>query len=229
MFRNLSGYAGNRLVQENLDLIWAFAILVVPIFPSLGSFNGDSARAIAVFEIVAVDVFFVALNSFLIDGVSDFLTTFVFRQVGELVAPVSSCHFLFRNLSGHAVNRLVQEDLDLIWAFAVLVIAIIPCLRSFNGDSIWAIAVFEIVAVDVFFVALNSFFIDGVSDFLTAFVFRQVFELISPVILGYFLFRNLSGYAGNRLVQENLDLIWAFAILVVPIFPSLRSFNGDSS
>ena len=158
---------------------------------------------------------------FLFYRISDLLTFFIYRQIGEAVFPLASCIRCYTKCF-YCPTICKKFYGDACRAFTVLIVRIIPDLASADGSCLRNMGIFHMIAVNFCFISCNSFFADGIGNFLTLFVSRKVFKIPTPIICyGYRLAVNF----GAILQQINRDACRTFTILIICIIPHLNTCN----
>ncbi len=117
--------------QHNGNVIGADAILVIAVFPRLRYGNAGLLRSIAVRHVVAVDHSGIAIDCRFRNGVGDQRTIFILIQIVERPVPVICRRY---GLGSRKLTVLQQVDRDRCWAFAILVVIVIPGLAAGNRN-----------------------------------------------------------------------------------------------
>ena len=209
------------------DAIRTDSILVICISPQLGNGCTGLAWGVAVDDVVAIIGCGVVLYRGLAYGVSDFLAIYELRKVSEAVGPAAILVWSYR-LTVHFFSICKKFHSNVLWAFAILIVCIIPGLGSADLGGFWYMGVDEVVAIQLGGVAFNSILGYGVSNFSILVVLWKFLKFIIPIsisIRSYLLVFNFLTIC--KKVHGNA--CWTDSILVTIIIPGLGSGNLDFS
>ena len=176
-------------------------------------------------DVVAIYSCLISLNSFLCYCVSNFLTICIFRQICKAVSPVSIliwCYFLRFNFC--SIRKKIY--CDCIRANAVLIITIVPALGSTNLSCFCLMSICDIVIIYAGGVPLYQIFTYSINDFFTILIFVEIVECVFPVICCSY-FPRFNFYSVCK--EVDCDAVWADAVLVVTVVPSLDTFDFSLS
>src|SRR5699024_1958964 len=115
------------------------------------------------------------------------------------------------------------------WTFTILIIAVIPSLRTGDISCFWRMTVCnDEVSIRDFFhsccIFIYSFFLNGIFDQFSFFILIKICEFSLPVI---FLAQNNCLIRSFTIRQEfNSHFSWAFTVLVILIVPGFGEVNA---
>ena len=129
----------------------------------------------------------------------------------------------------------IQVDCDTCGSDAVLVVLIVPGLRTcnrdlFRVDCLWHVRVGQLISVDGKVIALYRFFIHGVEDPASVLrILRYVLERKCPSAVRIRAFCGDFGAVHGLLAGLKVygDAFRPDAVLIVRIVPGLGAFDGD--
>ena len=178
---------------QNLDLdrCWALAILIISIFPNLLTRDFNSFWSIRVGNGELINLSFILSNSIFLKCVGNLLTISIFRQVFRFKLPsISSCYFKCINNSA-SIHYL---NCNRCWAFAVLIVCIIPDFLTRNFNLFWSMRVSD--CLTFYFRNVTFFFqsgycciilFDRVGNLLPLVKLRQIGEACFPSVGSYLI------------------------------------------
>ena len=209
------------------NALWTFSILIICIFPGLGSGDGSKLWSMSVGQsgyrfVLGSSCQAVAFwNINLGPGVGDILSICFFRKTSYRLCPVVRSSKSNSFVSWRSICK--ESYGNALWTNAILVVSIIPDLGYRRAGLTWGVAVGDVVII------INSCCITRygklayrVGNFLTICIFRQIGEAVGPVIVSCYGL-GVCNYAICKKVDG--DALWTFAILVVGIVPGFGS--GD--
>ena len=164
----------------------------------------------------------IQVNRFLLYGVADRLSVFLFIQITKTAAPVVICVQRQALTRVHSVCH--QFYFDGGRTVTVCVVLIIPGLGDRNVHLAWCIAVRYVVAIHNGSVILYRILGNRVRDFCSVRILRQIFPFPVPAVRcrdSLYLIGQLSAIR----IQTDRDAARTLAILVVIIVPGLASFD----
>ena len=173
---------------QNLDLdrCWALAILIISIIPNLLTRDFNSFRSVGVGNGELINLSFILSNSIFLKCVNNLLTISIFRQVFRFKLPsISSCYFKCINNSA-SIHYL---NCNRCWAFAVLIVCIIPDFLTRNFNLLWSMRVGNLLTF--YFRTVTLFFqsgycciilFDRVDNLLSLIKLRQIGEACFPSV-----------------------------------------------
>ena len=209
------------------NALWTFSILIICIFPGLGSGDGSKLWSMSVGQsgyrfVLGSSCQAVAFwNINLGPGVGDILSICFFRKTSYRLCPVVRSSKSNSFVSWRSICK--ESYGNALWTFAILVVSVIPDLGYRRAGPAWGVAVGDVVII------INSCCITRycklayrVGNFLAVCIFRQIGEAVGPVI---FSCHGLGGCDFAICKKVNSDALWALAVLIVGIVPGLGS--GD--
>ncbi len=167
---------------------------------------------------------FVSLYLFFWNGVSDFLSIFVFRQVCEGVAPIAISIWCDRfRLNDFTIRQEVDSNGS--WAQTILVVLIFPDLVYLDRGCTWFIGIGN-GDISIFNSSYGSGvslyfwdFFDGVDDVFFVCLLSESCPSMCPLVI------SSQGYRFAQLftvsIELNLDSFRTFTVLIVLVIPSL--------
>ena len=225
--------------QVDGDAGGAQAVLIVRIIPVLDATDVHLTGGVGILHVIAADFGRVTLHHILSDGVDDQLATFVLGQLAEIPGPVIACgdspggHFLML-----AANSLPQADGDLCRTLAILVVVVLPGLRTGNLHLLVLMGVGQLVADiaialgqgghllgDGAGIAVNRLFLKGIDDLAAVLILGQILKDPVPVAI-----RGGGAVLASALAvrqEVNRQAGRTLAVVVVVVVPDLVTQNVD--
>ena len=178
----------------------------------------------SVVDIITLNFSCVICNCNFFNFVFNFFAGFVFRQICEIVFPVTCCSYCLTCIYISICKKIYCNACR---TFSILVVVIIPVFYSVDGNGFWSVGVEDIVTIYCFsccyIITCYWFFFYCVIDQLSFFfVLLKICKTVCPVsicIWSYFLRVNF--YAICKEIDFNL--IRADTVLVISIAPALCS------
>ena len=222
--------------QTDADRIRPLAVLIVLIFPCLGTADINSFGRVAVRHLEAVHAGLIVGHNIFRDGVFDFLTVFELGQVFKFPDPFVRCgHFLHGSF--FAIGQ--QTDDDVIGTLAVLILRVIPHLLDCHAGQFGRAAVGDgkaglLITGHLDLIVRQRFFVDGILDLFAVLVLGQSRPAEAPADVGFrpchfFSAENLGFAVFTRLLdQVDNNAVGAETLQIVFVVPDLGYVNIDS-
>ena len=139
--------------------------MVVGVIPDLGDLVIHGLRGVAVDDGEIFDFCPIIGNSLLFDRVDNLLTCFIDWKIAKGGRPIIRCSNCLRchDRLGR-VDRFHQMNSDLAWAFAILVVSVLPSLIDCDSSFFRCVGVGQIVAILACAISWYFFFCDGIAD-----------------------------------------------------------------
>ena len=156
--------------------------------------------------------------------IRDLRTILLLIQVSPGISPAVGI------IQGDCITRLfaicIKLYLNTCRTDSILVIAICPGLRHRDTRLAWRIAVCNIVAIDLYAVAIHCIFRNSVRDFFPILILRQILKLIRPDPISICLYH---GAVNLRTIRKQVhgDTLRTLAVLIALIIPGLCTRDGD--
>ena len=200
------------------------SVLVVCIVPNLGYRCTGLSWGVTVGDVILIVSSCILRYCFLTYGVNDFLATFIFRQIGKTIAPVSVCICTY-GLAVFFYSVCKKNHVNAFRTLSILVVGIVPGLGSCDLGSFRLMSIDDVDSIKLCRIALNCILSYSVYNFFSFCIFRKTSKAVSPVsvyictyVLAVFFYsvcKKVYGDAGR-----------AFAVLIVVVVPGLSSGNG---
>ena len=203
------------------------AVLIVVVFPNLPDRDTGLARRVAVGDVEAIHLRGITRYGILGNGVDDFITIRILRQIGKTPLPAILCGYGLRLLCQFLPVGIDPDD-DRLRPLAVLIVVVVPCFGAGNSHGLRGIAVGDGEApgsrtADFSRIAAYRRFFYGIIDLFTILKFIQIFKGTFPAILFSQSQRLVCWLTVS--IQCHSYGAGAFAVLIVIILPDL--FHRD--
>ena len=161
---------------------------------------------------------------YLLNGIDNLFARTLFIKIVPGISPAVGI------IQGDCITRLfaicIKLYLNTCRTNSILVIAICPGLRHRDTRLAWRIAVCNIVAIDLYAVAIHCIFRNSVRDFFPILILRQILKLIRPDPISICLYH---GAVNLRTIRKQVhgDTLRTLDVLIALIIPVLYTRDGD--
>ena len=168
-------------------------------------------------NIISIYSDLISFNGFFCYCIYNFFSICILRQICKFIFPVIICSYC---LALNLLSICKKIYGNLCWSDSILIVCIFPGLASSNGYLFCCMVICNVITIYYCLITFYSFFFHCVCNFFSICIFRQVCEIVFPVVIfGYFL----SSYYFIIGKKFYCNAIWTDSILIVIIIPGLAS------